>query len=459
MDQETAFVLVIDNDEDRGQSLIDDLRSWGHAARAATDISDSLESIKQRSPDAVILVNPVDLNTGPKNGLATLKSAASDAHFLILADKPTDTIVTETADTLEITKQKDTVFDLDVPRDTLRKRIASIARTALKERARRSKDADSDAPLVEGILGQNLNLQRQLKRAIKVARTKATVLIYGESGTGKELVARAIHDHSPRKDRPFRVYNCAALPAGTIESELFGHVKGSFTSAIGDRRGIIEDADGGTFFLDEVGDMPLLMQAKLLRTIEHGEIVPVGSNDIRQVNVRFVAATHRDLWQMVEDGTFREDLYYRLKAHAAIRLPSLRERRDDIPLLAYHFLELANEEYGMNVEHISTEAMRKLTNHSWRGNIRELRNVIEQIVIESESDTIEVADLPDDMQGGTDIVPAGPLSLTGMTMADVERLHILTTLRAADGNREKAAQLLQIGTRTLYRKLKEYGVT
>jgi DNA-binding NtrC family response regulator len=225
-----------------------------------------------------------------------------------------------------------------------------------------------------------------------------------------------------------------------------------------DRKGLIQAADGGTLFLDEIGDMPSDMQAKLLRTLDTGEVLSVGTNDVRYFDVRFVAATNHDLSELVQQGQFREDLFYRLHAHGALRIPSLRERREDIPVLVERFVEQANREQETEIEGISSEALRKLVQYAWPGNVRELRNVIFRMCIEAEGPRLEVADLPDTLRSSTDIVPAGLPDLAGMTMADVERRHIMNTLRMFGGNREKSAKALGIGARTLYRKLRDYGL-
>jgi two-component system response regulator HydG len=291
----------------------------------------------------------------------------------------------------------------------------------------------------------------------RVADSKLTVLVLGESGTGKELVARAIHRHSPRHDKPYRAINCAGLHENLLESELFGHVKGAFTGAVSDRKGLFEVVDGGTLFLDEVGDMPLTMQAKLLRTLESGEILPVGSNEIRQVDVRIIAATRRDLREMIDKGEFRDDLYYRLH-QATIRLPALRERRDDVPLLIDHFLKEACKIHDKQVDSITPEAVRRLTSHQWPGNVRELRSVVDAMVVMADHARLDVEDLPENIRGSRDIVLAGAPTTAGLTMDQMERIHIANTLKLTGGNREKTAKMLGIGARTLYRKLREYGL-
>jgi two-component system response regulator HydG len=254
------------------------------------------------------------------------------------------------------------------------------------------------------------------------------------------------------------VLNCAAVSETLLESELFGHVRGAFTGAIADRKGLIQAADGGTLFLDEIGDMPLPMQAKLLRTLETGEVLRVGTNDTQYFDVRYVAATNHDLSELVRTGAFREDLFYRLHAQAAIRLPALRQRREDIPVLVHRFIDQANHEHQTAFTGASPEVMRKLVNYTWPGNVRELRNVVFRMSLEAEGPVLEVDDLPDNLRASTDIVRLGPPNLAGMTMADVEKLHIMNTLRMFGGNREKTAKALGIGARTLYRKLRDYGL-
>jgi two-component system response regulator HydG len=312
----------------------------------------------------------------------------------------------------------------------------------------------------EGIVTANDNMMRILRRVQRVADSKLTVLILGESGTGKELVARALHRHSPRRGKPYRAVNCAGLNENLLESELFGHVKGAFTGAIADRKGLFEVVDGGTLFLDEVGDMPMSMQAKLLRTLENGEIMPVGANEIRHVDVRVVAATRRDVRTMVEQGDFRDDLFYRLN-QVMVRLPPLRERREDIPLLVERFLALAAEAHGKKLESIAPEAVRKLAGHQWPGNARELRSVVESMVVEADGPRLTLDDLPEHIRGSTDIVHVGLPNMpntAGLTMVQLESLHIANTLKFTGGNRDKTAKMLGIGARTLYRKLREYGL-
>ena len=312
-----------------------------------------------------------------------------------------------------------------------------------------------------GVLGVSPRMKEIARLLVLVAPSEATVLLLGETGTGKELVAQAIHQNSPRKSKPFVALNCAALSENILESELFGHVKGAFTDASTDRVGKFEYAHGGTLFLDEVGDMPLATQIKLLRVLENGEITRVGSNDPIKVNVRILSATNRNLEDGIEAGTFRNDLYHRLKV-VTIRLPNLRERSQDVPILIDHFIRLLARKHGKQIKGVSPPARRKLLAFDWPGNVRQLRNVVESMVVVDYDGLLDMDDLPEELAE-----PAEPAaepatqSLTGLvgrSLEDLERLFIAETLRVTGGNREEAAKMLGIGERTLYRKIKEFGL-
>ncbi|MBU1070086.1 sigma-54 dependent transcriptional regulator [Myxococcota bacterium] len=297
---------------------------------------------------------------------------------------------------------------------------------------------------------------RHLQDLIRqVASSEATVLLRGESGTGKELAARAIHRLSARSGLPFVAVNCAALPESIIESELFGYVKGAFTGASGDRPGRFRQADTGTLFLDEIGDLAPHLQIKLLRVLQEGEIEPVGADRPVQVNVRLLAATHRNLEEAVASGRFRSDLYYRLNV-ISITLPPLRERTDDIALLAAHFMEQFNRKNNKSFLGITQQALDVLTSHHWPGNVRELENVIERAVVLGRGEFISLENLPPEL---TAITPSGG-SITlpiGVPMEEIERTMIRETLRFTGGNKQDAARLLGIATRTIYRRLADEG--
>jgi two-component system response regulator HydG len=309
-----------------------------------------------------------------------------------------------------------------------------------------------------------------IERLKRIAPTDATVLIQGQTGTGKELVAQAIHQNSPRKSKPFVALNCAALSEHILESELFGHVRGAFTDASSDRVGKFEYANGGTLFLDEVGDMPMPTQIKLLRVLESGEITRVGSNTATRVNVRILSATNRNLEDAIATGSFRSDLYHRLKV-VTIAIPTLRERAADIPLLIEHFIRQFAKRHGKTIKGMSLAARMKLGSYDWPGNVRQLRNVIESMVVVDCDELLDVDDLPLEFEPETAVgvaetpaldgaptgtVEAGLASLVGRPLEEVERILITETLKLTGGNREQAAELLGIGERTLYRKIKEY---
>jgi DNA-binding NtrC family response regulator len=314
---------------------------------------------------------------------------------------------------------------------------------------------DGDKPLLEGIVGAHPTMQLLFNRVIQAARSKATVLIHGETGTGKELIASAIHKNSRRRESAFVRLNCAALADGVLESELFGHQKGSFTGAQGTRKGRFEQADGGTLFLDEISEIPSSVQVKLLRFLQERELERVGGNETIRVDVRVVAATNRDLRVLVEDGRFREDLYYRLNV-VRIDVPALRARPSDIPMLAELFLARFAEENEADVQGFSEEAMGSMLGYPWPGNVRELMNVVEQAVVLAEGPLVEAHDLP--IRPVHTPEGALPLMVPGVTLAEVERYVIMKTLDAVDGSRHRAAEILGISRRTLQYRLQEWGI-
>ena len=321
------------------------------------------------------------------------------------------------------------------------------------------------------MIGTAAPMPRLFQGIDKVAPTKASVLITGESGTGKELVSRAIHRLSPRKDAPFVKVNCAAIPRELIESELFGHERGSFTGAQGRKRGFFEQAHGGTLFLDEIGDMDLAAQAKVLRALQNGEIVRVGSENVIHVDVRVLAATNKDLGKEVASGNFREDLFFRLNVFP-IRAPGLRERRDDIPLLADAFVASFCNENGLRPKRLDQSVYEALMRRPWPGNVRELKNVIERAAILS-GDTITVADLPEDphtspfdeeAEADDDAPPsaAPPATKERLTLREyresTERSYIVETLKELDWNISKAAVILGVERTNLHKKIRAYGI-
>jgi two-component system response regulator HydG len=448
-------VLVIDDDEAHAEALAEALEVDENRCEVAHSGREGIERLSERSFDAVL----TDLVMHDLSGLEVVKECRRlqpDAVVLVITghgsvESAVEAMQSGAADYL--TKP----VNLQELRTKLPRAVAAVRQGRENVELRRQLDKRFG---FERIIGQSPAMQRVFDVLRQVSGTNATVLILGESGTGKELVAQAIHQNSPRKDRHFVAVNCAALSAGLIESELFGHVKGAFTNAYAAKEGRIVYADGGTLFLDEVGDMPLETQAKLLRVLETREVVPVGGNEARKVDVRLVAATNRDLRVMVQDGSFREDLLFRLQV-ITITLPPLRERPGDIPLLIEAFVQEFDQLHGRKVRGLSPEARTLLVRHSWPGNVRELRNAIENMVLLARSDVLEAGDVPHTVGegGGRGAAGGGGFPLAGRSLSEVERELIAENLKLLGGNREKTAKVLGIGERTLYRKIKEYGLS
>ncbi|MBN2210177.1 MAG: sigma-54-dependent Fis family transcriptional regulator [Sedimentisphaerales bacterium] len=309
----------------------------------------------------------------------------------------------------------------------------------------------------DGIVGESPTMLRILDTLRRAATSDITVLLRGESGVGKELLANAIHQNSPRKNGPFVPVNCAGLSDSLLESELFGHVKGAFTGAAGDRKGVFAVADDGTLFLDEIGDMPLAMQAKLLRVLEDHTVIPVGSTTGFKVDVRIISATNQNLQEGIEKKKFRQDLYFRIRG-VDVEIPPLRQRRGDIEPLLNYFIREFSEKENRPVKGFTPPALRLLKQYEWPGNVRELRNTIKTMVVLAEKEWLDVADLPFEMhhrQGEDETLS----QLAGVKLDELEKTAIRRTLELVKGNREQAAKMLGIGERTLYRKIKEYNLT
>lgn len=308
---------------------------------------------------------------------------------------------------------------------------------------------------LDQIIGQSKQMKDVFAKIQRAAPVDSTVLILGESGTGKELVAQALHHNSNRKKGPFVAVNCAAVPATLVESELFGHVRGAFTGATDRRVGRFEQADGGTLFIDEIGDFELGLQAKLLRVLETLTLTPVGGHEDRKVDVRVIAATSRDIRKMLEDGTFREDLYYRLNV-VTINLPPLRQRTDDIPILVDHFLREISLQKHTAPRRISPEVMRRFEAYRWPGNVRELRNTLERMMVLAEGEVLTEKDLPEEVLAASNDLAAPKELAANLTMDELEKLAITKALEQCGGNRTHAAERLGISVRTLQRKLRHY---
>jgi len=306
----------------------------------------------------------------------------------------------------------------------------------------------------ESILGESAIITEAISLAKKVAPTNATVLLLGETGTGKEVFAQAIHNGSKRAGNPFMALNCSAFGKELLESEIFGHKAGAFTGATKDKKGLIEEASTGTLFLDEIGEMHIDLQSKLLRVLETNEFIKVGDTKSTKVNVRVIAATNRNLENDVKEGKFREDLFYRINVFT-ITLPALRERKKDIPMLAAHFLTLFSQKTNSQINSMSSEFIERLQQHDWKGNIRELKNIMERAVILATGPQLSVDSLPIELQ----LINYKPQNLSAFDLASVEKLHIQRVLNHTKGNKTETAKLLNIGLTTLYRKIEEYGLT
>ena len=459
LEEVVANILVVDDYEAHAEAVADVLASVGHRCQMAFTSADAISRLRQERFD--VIVTDLMFDRRPE-GLDVLKAARQHSPgtevVLITAHSSVETCRAALKEGAFDYVEKAGTGAEELNPDDLRDVVSRAAQITARQRAlRQARDRLDDEPGFEGIIGHSPAMVRILDTIRRVAPSSLPVLIQGESGTGKELIALAIHANSRRAANRFVALNCAGLSESLLEDELFGHVKGAYTGAAADRKGRFEYADGGTMFLDEVGDMPLPMQAKLLRVLENGEIVPVGANEAGHVDVRIVSATNQDLAERVQDGRFREDVYFRLNG-VAVELPPLRQRREDMPALADHFIRLANQNHQTKVTAVAPDVQRLFAGYPWPGNVRQFRNVIENMVVLAGEGTLTVADLPADFRG-----PDGPgdgavASLTGMSISEAEKQLIRSTLKSINGNRQQAAKILGIGERTLYRKIKEYGL-
>jgi len=452
-------VLIVDDDEAHAQAVAESLERTGNECTIATSGQRGAALIESESYDVVV----TDLLMDEVDGLAILRKTKEElpgAEVILLTGHAS---VQSALAAGQYGAQTYLTKPLDI--NELRKAVEKAAERIrlIRSNAELSRRLDEKFGF-EGVIGSSRQMQKVIETLKNVANTDSTVLIHGESGTGKELVARALHQNSSRKSKPFVPLNISALPDSILESELFGHEQGAFTGAVGKRVGKFEFANGGTLFLDEVGEMPMDTQIKLLRVLEDRKITRLGANVEQGVNVRLVAATNADLNALVEQKRFRDDLFYRLSV-VSIYLPPLRERRSDIPLLLDHFRKELGERYDKEVQGFSRTANQALMIYDWPGNIRQLRNTVERMLVLDTDGLLDADDLPDELQpivemAGSGHVPesaAGGDDLIGRPLADVERFYIQKALEITGGKREEAAGLLGIGERTLYRKIKEYG--
>jgi len=444
-------ILVAEDDKMARASLSELLREEGYKVHEAGDGDAALKLIDEVKIDLVL----ADLKMPGMDGIALLKHirevSPQTLVVLMTAYASVDTVVEALRQGAQDYILKPLIFE-----DVLRKvRHVMEHRSLAWEIQVLRKEVDSHFD-PERLVGRSQAMQEIFGLIQKVAPTMATVLITGESGAGKEVVARTIHAHSLCKDKVFLPVNCSAIPENLLESQLFGHMKGSFTGAISSQEGLFQKARGGTIFLDEIGEMPLSLQPKLLRAIEEKEVLPVGSTAPVRIDVRIIASTNRDLKKEVEAARFREDLFYRLNV-VGIHIPPLRERREDIPLLAEHLIRRHNVEMKTAYKGVDNASMRVLMSLPWKGNIRELDNILERAMILGSGDWIAAADLPRLEGAESEEQPAVDSNLEAALEA-YERCHIESVLRKNEGDKKRAAEVLGLSLSTLYRKIERLGI-
>ena len=451
-------ILVIDDDLDTCNFLREIFEEQAWHVRTAQSAEAALAAVQKKPFD--LIVSDINLNEA-LNGLALLK------HFRQFSPL-SQVILISGFGTLEtaIEAVKEGAFDF-ISKPFNVQEIIATARRALETQEQESdvnKAAPANVGYSTGLVGHSRQMIELYMEIARVAAYRSTILIYGESGTGKELVARAIHNNSPRVAKPFTAVNCGALTESLLEAELFGHTRGSFTGAVADKKGLFEEAEGGTLFLDEIGETSPALQVKLLRALQESEVRRVGSTKSLKVDVRVITATNRKLEEEVKTGRFREDLYYRLSV-ITLRVPPLRERQADIPLLALHFLQRSCAETNKRVT-LSEAALRTLREYEWSGNVRELENTIEHAVLHTRGSVITEEDLPLRIRASQAIANPTEVPLFSKvqmfadlpSLDEIERRYLLYVLEAVRGNRTRAAEVLKIDRRTLYRMAERFGI-
>ena len=472
-----AQVLIVEDEPDHAATLADALRTPGHVCTIVGSVGEAMDELRGGAFDVVVTDLRMPTSAGQTaHGGQTVASDGADAGMLVLRaaralHPAAETVMVPAHGDVATARSafKDGAYDfIEKPLDlaVFRSLINRAAEAVLlrTESGELGELVQHDG--FEGLIAGSEPMRRIIKTVRTVGPSNIAVLITGESGTGKELIASAVHKNSPRSGRRYVAFNCAGQSESLLEDQLFGHVRGAFTGADKEREGVFEYADKGTLFLDEIGDMPMSMQAKLLRVLETGEVVRLGSNDPRKTDVRFVSATNKDLRAMIAEGTFREDLYFRING-AHVHVPPLRARREDIPRIAQPAAARFAEEMNQPMPAVTAAVLMRLTTYAWPGNVRQLLNVVQNMVVsaigeaaEGATPRLEPRHIPGDIRAGEDEGEAGAASgtLAGTSLEQIEKRAIRETLRLTGGNREQAAKLLGIGERTLYRKLKEYGL-
>ncbi len=447
-------ILVVDDDKTHAESIADSIERLGHNCIITTNKKECLEIINDSEIGIDIVIT--DLIMQDIDGMEILRIAKEkiqDVEVILVTGYGT---VENAVNAMQ--KGAATFLMKPLNINQLRCVVDKISekQSLVKENADLQEQLNEKFGF-EGILGNSNKMKRVFDTLKQIAGTSVTVLITGESGTGKELIARAIHFNSPRKNKPFAVLHTSAVSQSLMESELFGHEKGAFTGALNSRKGKFEYADTGTLFLDELGDMCLSTQAKLLRVLEARQVTPIGSNVPINVDVRIISASHRNFEELIKDGQFREDLYYRLNV-VSIELPPLRKRKEDIPILIDSFIDEFSKRHNREVKQMALDARKILYLYDWPGNVRELRNCVESMVVVNQTDLLRADDIPEHIIGVKEIDSAESGCFAGMSLAETEKQLIKATLTSVGGKRGNAAKILGIGERTLYRKLDRYNL-
>lgn len=450
MNKTKGKILVVDDEKSMREILEIFLKNEGYTVSVADNGEKAIEAVKKDIYDLII----TDMKMPKVSGIDLLKNVKQIAPDTIVV---VFTAFGTTKSAVEAMKLG--AYDY-IQKPFQMDEIRLVVKNALEKQKLR-KDVSLlreqlAAPSLENIIGESAAMRELFSVISKCASSNANVLIMGESGTGKELVAKGVHSTSQRKDNHFVAINCAAIPEGLLESELFGYMKGAFTGAVSNKQGLFELANEGTLFLDEIGEMPISLQAKLLRVIEDGTYRRVGGVSDITVDVRIIAATNKNITELIDKGMFREDLYFRLNV-LSLKISPLRERQDDIPLLVNHFLR----KYSGNGKKFSESAMTLLNNYQWKGNVRELENIIERVILLSDSDVIDPESLPEEIRSRSSMekvaVPSGGIDIEKM-MVDMERAYLLKALEKTNGVKTEAAKLLKLTFRSFRHKLKKYGI-
>lgn len=457
VDPSALRLLVVDNEAAHARAMVESLEKVGYSCEVATSGPDAAKLVERETYDIII----TDMVMNDVDGMKILKLARErlpECEVVMVTGHATVPVAVEAM-------QQGAFNFLEKPITPNRLRViagkAAEAVTLKRQNTELLQRLDEKFGF-EGIVYASKKMQTVIDRLRRIAATDATVLITGENGTGKEVIAQAIHQNSPRRNKRIVAMNTGAIAENLVESELFGHVKGSFTDAVSDREGAFQYANGGTLFLDEVGDMPMSTQIKLLRVLEENQITRVGDNKTIKVNVRLISATNRPLQDMIDAGTFRNDLYHRLKV-VTVELPALRERLEDVVPLMDHFRKYFLRRHDKPAAHFTPAVTKRFFSYDWPGNVRELRNFVETMVVLDTDGKLDVDDLPPELTDDVaespteEAVPLqGSSDLIGKPLSTIERWAIEETLKLTNDNREEAAKILEIGARTLYRRLDQY---